>query len=137
MPATSQMTFKIYNPHTKKSVWKSVNASGFKPNGRSCKSDQFASCPFVRPWSVGLTSQEVKHTGTPEEDEVYTITANLDKNIQISLTFTKPAAAPGFKYGAGEDGGISTFGKDREDGKRDGFMVQYVPRDVWVAQADY
>ena len=44
IPATAQMTFKHYNPKTKKQVWKSVNSTGFKPNGQSCKSDQFVSC---------------------------------------------------------------------------------------------
>jgi len=107
VPATSQITFKLYNPKTKKTIWKSVNASGFKSNGRSCKSDQF----------------EIKHTGTPTTEETYLVTANLDKTTQISLKFTKPASAPGFKLGDGPHGGISIFGKDQEDGKRDGIVV--------------
>ncbi|ORY32787.1 oxidative stress survival, Svf1-like protein [Naematelia encephala] len=107
IPATNQMTFKLYNPKTKKSVWKSINASGFKPNGRSSKSDQY----------------EIKHTGTSKTEEKYDITASLDKHVQLSITVTKPASAPGFKFGQGKDGGISTFGQDREDGKRDGFVV--------------
>jgi hypothetical protein len=74
--------------------------------------------------------QEIKHTGTPTTEETYFVTANLDKTTQISLKFTKPASAPGFKLGDGPDGGISTFGKDREDGKRDGIVVQWVHRGV-------
>lgn len=43
IPATAQMTFKYYNPHTKQAVWKSVNVGNFKHEGKSCKSDQFVS----------------------------------------------------------------------------------------------
>jgi hypothetical protein len=35
------MTFKHYNPHTKKTTWKSVNTSGFTTEGQNCKSDAF------------------------------------------------------------------------------------------------
>ena len=51
------------------------------------------------------------------------ITANLDNTVQISATFTKPSSAPGFKYGEGPSGGISTFGTGIEEAKRDGFVV--------------
>lgn len=44
VPATSQMTFKYYNPTTKQATWKSVNVGSWKPDGRGCKSDH-----FVRP----------------------------------------------------------------------------------------
>ncbi|RXK37072.1 hypothetical protein M231_05660 [Tremella mesenterica] len=94
------MTFKIYNPHAKKAVWKSISASGFKPNGRSCKSDHF----------------DIKHTGAASGEESYHIVAHLDKHVQFDLVFRRPAEAPGVKFGAGEMGGISTFGKDKEDG---------------------
>lgn len=70
--------------------------------------------------------QEVKHTGSPTTEEKYTITASLDKTVQISVTFTKPAITPGFKLGEGDNGGISTFGREQADGKREGFVVQYV-----------
>lgn len=43
IPATTQMTFKLYNPHTKKTSWKSVNVNGFKHDGCSSKSDAFVS----------------------------------------------------------------------------------------------
>jgi len=110
IPATTQMTFKLYNPHTKAMVWKSVNVGGFKHNGRSCKSDSF----------------EIKHSVSPSSEEKYEITASLDKSVQLSVTFTRPAEAPGFKYGEGPMGGISTFGTAQEEGKRDGFAVQWV-----------
>jgi hypothetical protein len=69
-------------------------------------------------------SQEVKHTGTPTTEEVYDITASLDKTCQVTLKLTKPADAPGFKLGAGPEGGYTTFGKDRTESKRDGFVIQ-------------
>lgn len=43
IPATTQMTFKHYNPTTKKAVWKSVHASNAKFDKQSCKSDLFVS----------------------------------------------------------------------------------------------
>ncbi|WWC94309.1 hypothetical protein V866_001151 [Kwoniella sp. B9012] len=107
VPATTQMTFKVYNPHTQKSTWRSINASGAKFDKQSLKTDQF----------------EIKHTGSPTTEEVYHIVADLDKNVHLDVKFTKPAEAPGFKFGQGAQGGISTFGKDREEAKRDGFVV--------------
>ncbi|KAK1924293.1 oxidative stress survival, Svf1-like protein [Papiliotrema laurentii] len=107
IPATAQFTFKHYNPKTKKATWKSVNGSNFKANGHGCKCDQF----------------EVKHEGSANGTETYTITGALDKNVQLNVTLTRPADAPGFKFGEGPDGGFSTFGKSREDGKRDGLVV--------------
>ncbi|WWC89211.1 uncharacterized protein L201_004129 [Kwoniella dendrophila CBS 6074] len=107
IPATTQMTFKVYNPNTKNSTWRSINASGSKFDKQNLKTDQF----------------EIKHSGSPTTEETYHITANLDKNVQLDVTFTRPSEAPGFKYGQGSQGGISTFGKDREESKRDGFVV--------------
>lgn len=60
--------------------------------------------------------QEIKHSGSPTGEEQYVVTANLDKSVQISATFKRPADAPGFKYGQGEKGGYSYFGKDKKDG---------------------
>ncbi|ODO09873.1 hypothetical protein I350_02095 [Cryptococcus amylolentus CBS 6273] len=105
IPATTQITFKHYNPATKKSIWKSVNASKSKFDRQNCKADEF----------------EIKHTGTPATDETYSITAHLEKDVQISVQFTKPSSAPGFKLGSGPEGGVSTFGKDKL--KRDGYVV--------------
>ncbi|KAL1411395.1 putative cell survival pathways protein [Vanrija albida] len=107
VPATTQMTFKLYNPTTKKTVWKSVNVKDFKTDGRSSKSDAF----------------EIKHTGTSAGEEVYELNANLDKTVQLNVKWTRPASAPGCKYGEGEGGGYSTFGRDRSVEKRDGFIV--------------
>ena len=73
---------------------------------------------------LGLNEQEIRHEGSATGAESYSITANLDKTVQISIKFDRPANAPGFKFGEGEAGGFSTFGKDREDGKRDGLVVQ-------------
>ncbi|KAL7421646.1 putative cell survival pathways protein [Cryptotrichosporon argae] len=107
IPATAQMTFKLYNPKTKESTWRSINASGFKTEGRGCRSDQF----------------EITHSGTPLGEESYAITATLDKGVQVAVTYTRPAAAPGFKLGSGLAGGVSTFGMQTADDKRDGFVV--------------
>jgi hypothetical protein len=97
------MTFKLYNPATKKATWKSVNVSQFKTDGRSSKSDTF----------------EIKHTGTATTEEKYHITATLDKAVVIDVTFTKPANAPGWKYGDG----YSNFGANNEE-KRDAYVIQ-------------
>jgi len=112
VPAQSQLTFKLYNPHTKKTVWRSLNATGFSPDAndrRSCKANEF----------------EIKHSGSPSGEESYTITGSLDKEktVLVNLTFTRPADSPGFKYGDGPDGGFSVFGKDRAEGKRDGMVI--------------
>ncbi|KAK8864504.1 hypothetical protein IAR55_001754 [Kwoniella newhampshirensis] len=107
VPATTQMTFKHYNPKTGKTTWRSVNATGAKFHDRGCKSDQF----------------EIRHAGTPTTEETYTISAHLDKTVQLNITYTRPSSAPGFKYGEGPEGGISTFGKDRTPEKRDGYVV--------------
>ncbi|WRT66479.1 uncharacterized protein IL334_003438 [Kwoniella shivajii] len=107
VPATTQMTFKVYNPNTKKSTWRSINASGVKFDKQSAKSDQF----------------EVKHSGSPTTEESYHIIATLDKDVKFDVKFVRPAEAPGFKFGAGAQGGFSTFGKERQDAKRDGFVI--------------
>lgn len=103
LPAQTQFTFKLYNPNTKKSIWRSINASNFQVNGedgRSSKANEF----------------DIKHSGSPTGSETYTINATLDKTTQINVVFTRPENAPGFKYGNGEDGGYSKFGKKGEDG---------------------
>ncbi|KAI9639430.1 oxidative stress survival, Svf1-like protein [Dioszegia hungarica] len=106
IPATTQMTFKHYNPVTRVSSWKSVSVNGFKHDSHSCKSDTF----------------EIKHTGSPTTEESYRITANLDKTVQIDIMFTRPADSPGFKLGKGPGGGVSVFGKDASESKRDGII---------------
>ncbi len=78
------------------------------------------------PLTRSRAPQEIKQSGSPSGAEAYHITATLDKTTQISVTFDRPADAPGFKYGAGPDGGFSVFGADRAEGKRDGVVVQCV-----------
>lgn len=68
--------------------------------------------------------QEIKHSGSASGEEAYHITANLDKNVQIDTVWTRPASAPGCKYGTGEDGGFSIFGKEKSEEKRDAIVVQ-------------
>jgi hypothetical protein len=127
IPATAQMTFKYYNPNTKQQVWKSVNVTNFKHEGRSCKSDHFVSN------SSALTSdlQNVQNAGSANGEESYTITADLDKQVQLNVTYTKPANALGFKYGQGEDGGYSIFGKDKHFDKREGFVFHRFHPMAW------
>lgn len=47
------MTFKHYNPHTKKAVWKSVNTSALKTDGRSSKTDAFVRALATFPPALG------------------------------------------------------------------------------------
>lgn len=111
VPATTQMTFMLYNPKTKQTVWKSINVGSWKPNGRSGTSDHF----------------EIKHTGTAAGEENYHVSAKLDQDVQIDVNFTRPQGMPGCKLGEGRDGGFSYLGgKDRNDPKRDGYIVQCV-----------
>lgn len=65
--------------------------------------------------------QEIKHTGSASGSETYTIHAQLDKTTTLSLNLVRPADAPGFKLGKGEEGGYSRFGKNMGD---DGFVIQ-------------
>lgn len=46
VPASTEMTFKHYNPHTKVAAWKHVTTGGFKHDGHNCKSDHFVSWPM-------------------------------------------------------------------------------------------
>ncbi|KAL7416670.1 oxidative stress survival, Svf1-like protein [Mrakia frigida] len=108
VPPTVQFVFKHYDPKTKAVVWKSVNLTGWKANGRGGKSNEV----------------EIKHTGSPDGSEVYTINANLSKEIQISVTLTRPEETPGFKIGEGPNGGMSFFGTDEK--KREGHIVSRV-----------
>jgi len=98
-----QFTFKLFNPHTKETVWKSVNVSNFVagPPGldkRSCKADQF--------------SITLKSTPGADYPETYTIRANLADDLQASLDVARPAGVPGYKVGKGPKGGYSNFGPD-------------------------
>ncbi|KAG8711796.1 putative cell survival pathways protein [Ceratobasidium sp. 394] len=110
---TIQFTSKVYNPTTKEQTWKSINVSNFvtPPPGkdkRSSKADQFT----------------VTHSsGAGDIAEQYVIHANLDQDLQIALTVSRPASAAGFKVGRGE----SYFGVD--PAKAEGYVVhRFWPR---------
>ena len=116
---TIQFTCKIFNPHTKERTWKSINVTNFvtPPPGldkRSSKGDQFS-----------ITYKSKPGTDTPES---YTITANLDNDLQITLDIARPASVPGFKIGKGPNGGFSHFGPDPKN--PEGYVVhRFWPRD--------
>ncbi|PWN47792.1 oxidative stress survival, Svf1-like protein, partial [Violaceomyces palustris] len=102
-----QMTFKYFNPTTKEKIWKSVNVTKFAPQAdkRSSKADQFS----------------VTFSTSDNGDEKYTITANLDTDLQLSYSFQRPAAASGWKLGSGPKGGMSYFGTNPSS--PDGYVV--------------
>ncbi|KAN0063903.1 putative cell survival pathways protein [Thecaphora frezii] len=111
-----QMTFKYFNPKTGQKIWKSVNASKFVsppvanlagPSGdkRSSKADQFT----------------VLFSTDDNGNDLYTITANLDDELQLSYTFTRPSETLGWKLGSGPKGGMSFFGANA--GSPDGYVV--------------
>jgi hypothetical protein len=71
-----------------------------------------------------LDLQTIKHTGSTTTEEKYSISANLNNEVQIAVDLTRPAEVPGFKVGAGPDGGVSFFGHDAA--KPDGIVWQSV-----------
>ncbi|TBU55566.1 oxidative stress survival Svf1-like protein [Dichomitus squalens] len=115
---TIQFTCKIFNPNTKEKTWKSVNVSNFvtPPPGldkRSSKADQFS-----------ITHKSKPGSDTPES---YTVTANLDNDLQITLDIARPASVPGFKTGKGPNGGFSYFGPDPKNAE--GYVIhRFWPR---------
>lgn len=115
---TIQFTFRIYNPNTKETTWKSINVTNFvtPPPGldkRSSKADEFTLTHKSKPGS--------------EYPESYVLRANLADDLQISLDFTRPAGAPGFKAGNGPKGGMSYFGPDAAN--PEGYVVhRFWPR---------
>ncbi|CBQ69746.1 conserved hypothetical protein [Sporisorium reilianum SRZ2] len=102
-----QMTFKYFNPATGKKIWKSVNVTKFaaQDDKRSSKAAEFS----------------VVFSTTPAGDDKYTITANLDAELQISWAFTRPAGVQGWKLGAGPKGGFSYFGSNL--GSPEGYVI--------------
>ena len=111
---TVQFTCKIFNPNTGEKTWKSVNVTNFTtaPPGldkRSSKADEFS----------------ITHKPSPNADvaEQYIVTANLDNDLQITLTVSRPASAPGFKVGKGPAGGFSYFGPDTKN--PEGYVVHH------------
>ena len=115
---TIQFTFRIYNPNTKETTWKSINVSNFvtPPPGldkRSSKADQYS----------------ITHKSNPgsEYPETYSIRANLADDLQISLDINRPSGAHGFKVGKGPKGGFSYFGPDAANAE--GYVVhRFWPR---------
>lgn len=100
-----QITFKYFNPKTGEKIWKSVNVSHFvspppEPikgrsyDKRSCRGEQF----------TVLFEQDA------DGNDSYTINANMDTDLQLAYTFTRPKGSAGWKLGAGPDGGKSYFG---------------------------
>ncbi|EUC56017.1 survival factor 1, related protein [Rhizoctonia solani AG-3 Rhs1AP] len=108
-----KLTCRIFHPKTRDTTWKSINITNFvtPPTGkdrRSSKSDQFT----------------ITHgPGTGGFAEQYLINANLDNDLQLALTISRPATADGFKVGRGE----SFFGTDVN--KPEGFVInRFWPR---------
>ncbi|KAI0303753.1 survival factor 1 [Multifurca ochricompacta] len=100
---TIQFTFKVFNPKTGETTWRSVNVSNFVTpppdlDKRSSKADEFT-----------ITHKDAPGTHFPES---YTISVNLSEELQISLEVRRPVGSPGFKVGKGSDGGYSYFGPD-------------------------
>lgn len=103
-----QITFKYFNPKTGQKVWKSVNVTHFAappPDGfrskskwdkRSSKSDQYS----------------VLFETLDNGDEKYTIEANMDSDLQLAYSFTRPSGSKGWKLGAGPNGAKSLFGSN-------------------------
>lgn len=114
-----QITFKHFNPKTKEKIWKSINVTHFvtpppegtgrdktkKHDKRSCKADQFS----------------VIFNTDAEGNDSYTIDANMDTDLQLSYTYTRPKESLGWKVGAGPQGGKSFFGSNAAS--PDGYVV--------------
>ncbi|TFK82074.1 oxidative stress survival Svf1-like protein [Polyporus arcularius HHB13444] len=117
---TIQFTCRLFDPNTKEHTWKSINVTNFvtPPPGldkRSSKADQFS-----------ITYKSKPDTDFPEG---YTITANLDNDLQITLDVRRPASIPGYKVGKGPNGGYSYFGPDPKNAE--GYVIhRFWPRYV-------
>ncbi|PWY97335.1 oxidative stress survival, Svf1-like protein [Testicularia cyperi] len=111
-----QMTFKYFNPATGKKIWKSVNVTKFvaPPNAG-------AQGPTGDKRSSKAAEFTVLFSTTDNGDDKYTITANLDAELQLSYSFVRPADTKGWKLGAGPKGGFSYFGSNL--GSPDGYVI--------------
>ena len=121
---TVQLTCKIWDPKAQEKSWKSINVSNFVTpppptssksfDKRSSKSDSFS----------------IIHAATPNDlryAESYTISANVDNDLQIALVVSRPATIAGFKLGSGSKGGFSYFGTD--EANPEGYVVhRFWPR---------
>lgn len=112
---TIQFIVKVFNPTTKETTWKSINASNFasppagsKLDKRSCKADQFS----------------ITHN-LNGDNETYTIVGKPTDDLQISIVVSRQAK--GWKLGNGPKGGYSYFGSNQA--KPEGFVVhRFWPR---------
>lgn len=78
---------------------------------RSCEADQFT----------------VLFDEHPDGSESYTIDANMDTDLQLSYTYTRPASCPGWKLGSGPEGSKSYFGTNTAS--PDGYVLhKFWPR---------
>lgn len=114
-----QITFKYFNPKTKQKVWKSINVTHFvtpPPDGfrskykwdkRSSKSDQY---------SVFFETLD-------DGSDKYTIEANMDTDLQLAYSFTRPAKAKGWKLGSGPQCAKSLFGSNPSS--PDGYVLHH------------
>lgn len=102
-----QMTFKYFNPATGKKIWKSLNVTKFaaQTDKRSSKAAEFS----------------VVYSTTDAGEDKYSITANLDADLQLSWSFTRPASVQGWKLGSGPKGGFSYFGSNL--GSPEGYVI--------------
>lgn len=121
-----QLTCKIWDSKSKEKTWKSINVSNFVTpppatssksfDKRSSKSDSFT----------------ITHATTPGDEQFaqsYTISANVDNDLQIALVVSRPATIAGFKLGNSPKGGFSYFGAD--PAQPEGYVVhRFWPRTV-------
>jgi hypothetical protein len=108
-----QFTFRLYDPETGRTEWRSTNvtnfttpptqhtSSGASYDKRSAKSDQF---------SILLD---------PSSPDTYSIEGNYDANTQVSLKFKRAEGVPGWKLGMGPKGGITYFGAEKASTGKD------------------
>lgn len=111
-----QMTFKYFNPKTGKKIWKSVNVTKF-----AAPPSAGAAGPQGDKRSSKAAEFTVLFTTTDAGEDKYTITANLDADLQLSWSFVRPAATQGWKLGAGPKGGFSYFGSNL--GSPEGYVI--------------
>jgi hypothetical protein len=125
---TVQFTFKLHNPATKETLWKSLNVSNFvtPPPGqdkRSCRSELF-------------TIVHQSTSSDPTHSENYTITAKIADDLQLSLTVSRPNNISGFKVGNAPTGGFTYFGTNKE--RPDGYVVhRFWPKTKVVGHLTY
>ncbi|KZV89004.1 oxidative stress survival, Svf1-like protein [Exidia glandulosa HHB12029] len=117
---TIQFVVHVYNPNTKERIWSSTNVSGFTADGRSCKADEFSIVHNPSPTVPGAA-------------ESYTITARPSRDVQVSVTVSRTADAPGWKLGKD---GKSLYGSNPE--KPEGYVLhRFWPRTTATGHVVY